>query len=166
MEKCSATRPAAAVGPSMFRSPERMNVKSLWRALCFTVVCLGASQPAGVHHSGAMFDRSKVIQINGVVKEFMWTNPHSSFKVEVDSTLWSIEMNATSNLVHEGWKKNTIKAGDKVTVTINPLRDGRPGGWYIGITLPNGSTLGTPGSGSRDDRNPVDGNGKTTFKHE
>ncbi len=96
-----------------------------------------------------MFDRSRTIEISGVVKEFLWTNPHSSFKVEVPGTdggeakVWFIEMNATSNLVHEGWKKNTIKPGDRVTVTVNPLRDGRPGGWFIAITLPNGSKLGT-----------------------
>ena len=90
-----------------------------------------------------MFDRTRVIEITGVVKEFAWTNPHSSFKVEVKEQLWSIEMNGTSNLVHEGWKRNTIKPGDKVTVTINPLRDGRPGGWFVSITLPNGAKLGT-----------------------
>ena len=96
-----------------------------------------------------MFDRTRVIEISGVVKEFAWTNPHSSFKVEVpgsgggEAQLWAIEMNGTSNLVHEGWKRNTIQPGDKVTVSVNPLRDGRPGGWFIGITLPNGSKLGT-----------------------
>lgn len=123
-----------------------MKAKSVFAALCLAIVFLGASPPAWVHHSGAMFDKTRTIQISGVVTEFLWTNPHSSFKVDVDSTVWFIEMNATSNLVHEGWKKNTIKPGDKVSVTINPLRDGRPGGWFIGITLPNGSTLGTPGA--------------------
>jgi len=108
------------------------------------MVLLGASPTAWVHHSGAMFDRTRVIEIKGVVTEFAWTNPHSSFKVEVDNQVWAIEMNGTSNLVHEGWKKNTIKPGDKVTVTVNPLRDGRPGGWFVGIQLQNGSTLGTP----------------------
>jgi hypothetical protein len=113
--------------------------RSILIALCLALV----SPPAWVHHSGAMFDKTRVIQITGVVKEFLWTNPHSSFKVEVaGSDLWLIEMNATANLVHEGWKKNTIKPGDKVVVTINPLRDGRPGGWFVGIALPNGSTLG------------------------
>ncbi len=114
-------------------------------AVCLATVLLGASAPAWVHHSGAMFDKTRVIEINGVVTEFAWTNPHSSFKVEVEDQVWSIEMNGTSNLVHEGWKKTTIKPGDKVTVSVNPLRDGRPGGWFVGIMLPNGSTLGTPG---------------------
>jgi translation initiation factor IF-1 len=134
--------------------------RSFLAALCLAIVFLGASPPAWVHHSGAMFDKTRTIQITGVVKEFLWTNPHSSFKVEVpeagggDAQLWSIEMNATSNLVHEGWKKTTIKPGDKVTVTINPLRDGRPGGWFIGITLPNGSTLGTPTAASAEGAAP------------
>jgi hypothetical protein len=119
--------------------------------LCLALLFLGAAPPAWVHHSGAAFDRVRVIEIKGVVKEFAWTNPHSSFKVEVpgaegETQLWSIEMNGVSNLVHEGWKRTTIKPGDKVTVAINPLRDGRPGGWYVGITLANGATLGTPGS--------------------
>jgi len=123
--------------------------RSLLKLVCLSIVLLGASPPAWVHHSGAMFDRGRVIEIRGVVKEFAWTNPHSSFKVEVQGTggaepqVWSIEMNGTSNLVHEGWKRNTIKPGDQVTVSINPLRDGRPGGWYVSITLPDGSTIGS-----------------------
>jgi translation initiation factor IF-1 len=120
----------------------------MWTAPCLAMVLLGASPPAWVHHSGAMFDRTRVIEVKGVIKEFAWTNPHSSFKVEVDDQVWSIEMNGTSNLVHEGWKKTTIKPGDKVTVSVNPLRDGRPGGWFVGILLPNGSTLGMPGATS------------------
>jgi translation initiation factor IF-1 len=122
--------------------------RSMWTAACLAIVFLGASPAAWVHHSGAMFDRTRVIEIKGVVKEFAWTNPHSSFKVEVEDQLWSIEMNGTSNLVHEGWKKTTIKPGDKVTVSVNPLRDGRPGGWFVGILLANGATLGMPGATS------------------
>ncbi len=121
-----------------------MRSRSLLTAFCLALVFLGASPPAWVHHSGAMFDKTRVVKITGVVREFAWTNPHSSFKVEVDADLWAIEMNGVSNLVHEGWKRNTIKPGDKVTVTVNPLRDGRPGGWYVGITLSDGSMLGSP----------------------
>jgi hypothetical protein len=100
-----------------------------------------------------MFDRGRVVDINGVVKEFLWTNPHSSFKVEVqgaqgETQLWYIEMNGVANLVHEGWKRSTIKPGDKVTVTVNPLRGGKPGGWYLGITLANGAKLGTTAAAS------------------
>ena len=69
--------------------------------------------------------------ITGTVTEFNWTNPHASFKVDVPNAAgkvesWAIEMNSPNNLVRDGWKRTTIKAGDKVTVKINPLRDGRP----------------------------------------
>ena len=42
----------------------------------------------------------------------------------------------------QGWKRNTIKPGDKVSLLINPLRDGSKGGNLITVTLPNGVTLG------------------------
>ena len=131
----------------------RVRGKSAVAALGLVLALLGVSPPAWVHHSGAMFDRTRLVEITGVVKEFLWTNPHASFKVEVpgdggEPQLWLIEMNGVSNLVHEGWKRSTLKAGDKVTVTINPLRDGRPGGWYVRIKLPNGATLGTAAAAS------------------
>jgi hypothetical protein len=111
---------------------------------------LGLSTPGYVHHSGAMFDRTKEAKITGTVSEFVWTNPHASFKVDVlgadgKTETWSIEMNGPNNLVRAGWKRTTIKPGDKVTVTVNPLRDGRPGGWYLAITLADGKTLGSAG---------------------
>jgi hypothetical protein len=118
----------------------------------FHIAALGTallvlSTPAYVHHSGAAFDRSKVVKITGIVTEFVWANPHATFRVDVTGSdgkavSWPVEMNGPSNLVHEGWKRSSIKPGDKVTVTVNPLRDGRPGGWYISITLADGTTLG------------------------
>jgi hypothetical protein len=122
----------------------------------FGALALAVAAPAWVHHSGAMFDREKVVNITGTVTEFNWTNPHASFRVDVPNAegktdSWAIEMNSPNNLVHLGWKRTSIKSGDKVTVKINPLRDGRPGGLYIGITLPDGKYLGTdtPAAGSK-----------------
>ena len=113
-------------------------------ALC-TAGLLAFSTPAWVHHSGAMFDPAKEQTIAGKVTEFNWTNPHSSFKVEVtdasgNSEIWAIEMNGPQNLMHDGWKRSTIKPGDKVTVVVHPLRDGKPGGSYVSITLADGTT--------------------------
>lgn len=113
----------------------------------FAFLVAAFSAPAYVHHSGAMFDAEKVVSITGTVTQFSWTNPHASFRVDVPNEegkleSWAIEMNSPNNLVHEGWKRSSIKAGDKVTVQINPLRDGRPGGRYIGITLADGKHLG------------------------
>lgn len=112
------------------------------------LAAFGMVPPAFAHHSGAMFDRTRVIELRGTVKELSWTNPHASFKVEVPGTdggeakVWFIEMNGVSNLIQEGWKRTTLKPGDQVTVKVNPLRDGRPGAWYLSITLADGKTLG------------------------
>jgi len=126
----------------------------------FTALVVGFSAPAFVHHSGAMFDGEKMISITGTVTEFSWTNPHASFRVDVPNKegkleSWAIEMNSPNNLVHEGWKRSSIKPGDKVTVQINPLRDGRPGGRYIGITLADGKHLGGPDAAAKADK-PAD----------
>jgi hypothetical protein len=102
---------------------------------------------AHAHHSGAMFDITKEVKISGTVQEFNWTNPHSNFKVRVVSPLgneeiWAVEMNSPNNLVREGWKRTTLKVGDKVTVTVRPLRDGTPGGQYVSVILAAGKYLG------------------------
>lgn len=107
---------------------------------------------AQAHHSGAMFDPTKTATITGTISEFNWTNPHSSFKVEVPGSdgkpeVWAIEMNSPQNLVRSGWKRTTIKPGDKVTVTVRPLRDGKPGGSYMSIKLADGTVLDGVGPG-------------------
>jgi len=112
----------------------------------FAAVAALFSTPAYVHHSGAMFDASKNVKITGTVMEFHWTNPHSSFKLSVPNgsggqSVWGIEMGSPNNLIHEGWKRTTIKPGDKVTATVHPLKDGTPGGQYVSITLADGKTL-------------------------
>jgi hypothetical protein len=118
----------------------------------FAVAALLAAAPVLAHHSGAMFDSDKKIVLQGEVREFNWTNPHSSIKVAVpgaDGTpvIWAIEMNSPGNLVREGWKRTSIKPGDKVAVLVNPLRDGKPGALYLSIRLADGTVLAPGGSG-------------------
>jgi hypothetical protein len=117
-----------------------------------TTAMLAFSAPAWVHHSGAMFDSTREQTIKGVVTEFNWTNPHSSFKVDVTGAdgkveTWAIEMNSPQNLIRTGWKRTSIKAGDKVSVVVHPLRDGKPGGSYVSITLSDGTVLNGSGPG-------------------
>lgn len=118
---------------------------------------LALAGTAGAHHSGAMFDSDKQQTLVGTITEFNWTNPHASFKVAVKDDagkeqVWAIEMNAPQNLMRNGWKRTTIKAGDPVKVVVHPLRDGKPGGSYVSITLADGSTLGGSGPGGNGGR--------------
>ena len=98
------------------------------------------------HHSPAVFDRTKEVKLVGVVKEFRWSNPHSSIDLSVANNsggadLWAVEMGSPSSLVKAGWKSTTIKAGDQVTVMIHPLRTDEKAGQFVSITLPNGKVL-------------------------
>lgn len=111
-----------------------------------------APPAALAHHSGAMFDDQKFIALQGEVTEFNWTNPHSSIKVAVrgpagEPVVWAIEMNSPGNLVREGWKRTTLKPGDKVVLLVNPLRDGKPGAIYRAARLADGTYIAPGGSG-------------------
>jgi hypothetical protein len=107
--------------------------------------------PALAHHSFAMFDAEKTMTLNGTVTEFEWSNPHSWIRVLVpDQTgkplQWAIEMNAPAQLTQRGWNPTIIKPGDKITLTMHPLKDGARGGQFVTATLADGKTLsnGTP----------------------
>lgn len=101
---------------------------------------------ARAHHSPAVFDRTREVKLVGVVKEFRWSNPHSFIELDVReangvTNTWAIEMNPPSYLVKVGWRATTIKAGDAVTVQINPLRTDEKVGKFVSITLADGRVL-------------------------
>jgi uncharacterized protein DUF6152 len=105
-----------------------------------------ASAPSLAHHSGAMFDREKVVTLVGTVKEFDYANPHTWLYVLVtdakgDETVWAIETEGPSALMRAGIKKSSLVPGDKVTVQANPLRDGRPAGAWLAVTKEDGTRL-------------------------
>jgi len=106
------------------------------------------ASPSFAHHSFAMFDRNAQVEIEGVVKEFQFTNPHSWIQVIVTPAdggapkEWSIEALSPNVLGRAGWKKNTLKPGDRIKLLINPLRDGNAGGNLLLVTLPDGTKLG------------------------
>jgi len=108
---------------------------------------------AQAHHSFTMFDTTKSVTLIGTVTSFEWTNPHSYIEIDVPDdggTIkhWSIEMGSPSILQQSGWKFSSLKKGDKTTLVINPLKDGRAGGFLNTATLPTGKTLGNgPGRG-------------------
>ena len=100
-----------------------------------------ATLPSFAHHSTTMFDHAKSVVLNGVVKEVQWTNPHvgifvtGTTQANEESALWLMEMTSPGNLVRDGWKRTSIKAGDKVEVSFSPLRNGSKGGALKKITL-------------------------------
>ena len=107
---------------------------------------LACSVPVLAHHSPAAFDRTKQVTLTGTVKEFRWQNPHTWIEVLVpndkgEEVLWGIELTSPTYLVRAGWKSNTIRPGDKVTVVGNPVRSGEPSAIFVSLTLADGRTL-------------------------
>src|SRR5437870_4313425 len=88
------------------------------------------------HHSFVMFDTTKQVTLSGAVTSFEWTNPHAYIEIDAsaDSSApkhWSIELGSPSILRSAGWKHDTLKPGDKVTLIVNPLKNGTPGGLLL-----------------------------------
>lgn len=112
----------------------------------FVALSTMAAGHSWAHHSFAMFDQNKRTALAGTVREFQWTNPHVWIQLAVPdekggSTQWSIECTSVNFMVRRGWRHDTLKPGDKVTLTIRPLKDGSHGGSLIEVTSVNGGPL-------------------------
>jgi hypothetical protein len=123
-----------------------MRERDMQRALAGLGAVLGAmAAPALAHHSTAMFDLQKEVTLNGTVREFQWTNPHSWLQLQVArdgrTVEYSIELGSPNTMSRRGWRKGTFKPGDHVTVTINPMRDGSPGGALVSAVDARGNRL-------------------------
>lgn len=99
------------------------------------------------HHSAAMFDDTKVLELTGVVKEMQWANPHIWIQLVVDDSgakkEWSLEGGSPNTLSRRGWRSTTFKPGDIVTVRLNPMKDGTPAGLFVGAKFASdGHTIG------------------------
>ena len=113
------------------------------------LVLTGASAQA--HHSFAMFDGDKVLTLEGTVREFQWTNPHTWTQLQVKNDQgaveeWAIEGASLNALARQGWKRTSLKPGDKVSIKIHPLKSGEKGGSFMSATFPDGTTLGRTGA--------------------
>ncbi len=114
---------------------------------------LGIARPASAHHSFALFDHVNRITVTGTVVKFDWTNPHVYIHLAIPdgakTKAYTVECASPNVLTRVGWKYGDIKQGDRVTLLINPLRSGKPGGMLEKATLSDGRTLsdGNPPGG-------------------
>jgi Ni/Co efflux regulator RcnB len=121
------------------------------RLVLAAILAATVAAPASAHHSAAMFDRTRSVDLKGTVKEFQWTNPHSWIQVEApgpDGKMeeWAVECGSPNTLARNGWRPGSFKPGDKVTVRIGPMKDGSKAGIFVGAVLADGRILGQMGS--------------------
>lgn len=112
-----------------------------------SAACALALAPLALaHHSTAMFDMTKTVEIKGTIKSFEWTNPHTMTYVEVEGDAatagdYAVEGMSPNYLGREGWSRHSLNGGEKVTMEIYPLKDGRKGGFMASFTTPDGKTM-------------------------
>jgi len=103
--------------------------------------------PAQAHHSFAMFDHEKKVSVSGTLKEFEWTNPHCWLHVAAPdagtgrTVDWAFEMGSVGQVAAQGWKADSVKVGDKITIEGYPMKDGSHGGQYLSATLGDGRSF-------------------------
>jgi hypothetical protein len=107
-------------------------------------LAFGIGAPAVAHHSHAMFDHTKEQSVTGTVTSFDFRNPHVGLYLDVENAgkkvnYW-VEMSNVQNMIRRGIGHGTFKPGDRVTVRLHPLKDGRPGGNYITVVAADGKT--------------------------
>jgi hypothetical protein len=119
----------------------------IFKALALSGIALSIAVPAWAHHSFAMFDPDRLITQAGIVKEFEWTNPHVWIHIMAPDASgkqveWSFEMQAVAQATTGGWRSDSVRPGDKVSIEFHPLKDGSRGGELVAATLPDGKRLG------------------------
>lgn len=113
-------------------------------ALAAAASLLAAS--AWAHHSFAMFDRTRSVTINGTINKVEWVNPHIWFWITVPkenggSEEWPLESGGPSQMTRMGLPRTLFKQGDKITVEVYPMKDGRLGGQFVRATLADGTQI-------------------------
>jgi len=127
--------------------------KRLMRTLGVTVGLLTVSVPLLAHHGAAQFDVGKKVTVKGTVTEWFWANPHCFLRFDAagaDGQVvhWAVETQSGPNILPQGFSKQTFKIGDEVTVTLEPVKNGRPMGRLLRVVLPDGSALPLDAAGA------------------
>lgn len=110
------------------------------------MLAAGAPAAALAHHSAAMFDHTKVVTLNGTIKEFQWKNPHAWLIVLApgpsgSATEFVVECSTINILARKGWTSQSFKPGDKVSLSMNPTKDGTAAGFILKATTADGHEL-------------------------
>ena len=110
-------------------------------------VALLTGAPASAHHSGSTLFTETTSTLKAVVKEWLWSNPHCLLTIDVtgadgQAAQWVIEFQAPNSIYAGGYRRTSFKPGDNVTITVYPVKNGRPYGRVVSSVLADGKELG------------------------
>jgi hypothetical protein len=123
-----------------------MNPKKT-RWLIVLICAVFVTEGTYAHHSAVAFDKERTVVVTGTVTRLVWRNPHVALEIDVadeggGTTAWKIEGNPPRQWISNGVRRDSIKEGETITVRVNPLKNGEPGGLVQGLTLADGTTFG------------------------
>jgi hypothetical protein len=129
---------------------EKPMTRTRWSTLAILLTLATALPALPAHHSTAIYDSENPIELTGSVVEWQFTNPHCIIRLEVagengETAVWALEGSNTSLLFRRGWTPETLKAGDRITVTVRPLRSGVAGGNYGNPRWEDGTPINPAG---------------------
>lgn len=127
--------------------------KQLWSLVSALALVVALGSTAGAHHSAVQYDFGKTATITGVVLKFQAINPHMRLTLRVSDEKGTreveLEGHSTNNMYRAGYRDGMIKVGDKITVSVAPLRDGTEGGYMIAAVTANGTRFGVQSAAER-----------------
>ncbi len=102
--------------------------------------------PLAAHHGAAALDTGKEVTLKGTVTEWIWSNPHCFLQFDAKDNTgtlrnWAVETQNPTAMTQRGWSRTSFKAGDAVTVTLEPVKNGQPIGRILSVILANGEKL-------------------------
>ena len=122
-----------------------MPARSILRRRYVSVACFLAAASlaatASAHHSYAIYDSSRTVTLTATVETFDWANPHVQLRLLAEGNgaqpqaQWAIESSSPGILQRFGWRRDSIKRGDRVTIVFNPMIDGSRGGRLHTVTF-------------------------------
>lgn len=123
--------------------------KSFNVALLSGLVLAAGLGEALAHHSFAVYDHTRTLNLKGTVTKFQWSNPHAYLDIDVKDASGStkhyvLEGTSVNMMQRTGWRSNMIKAGDEIKVVMAPLLSGEPAGLLLEVTLPSGEKKELP----------------------
>jgi len=111
-----------------------------------------ASRPVVAHHGAAAFenDPAKRLVLKGTVVQWIWANPHTFLQFDVKGNdgmpvRWVVEASNPPDMINRGWTIKSFKAGDEVTVTVRPVKSGKPVGSIVQVQFADGHVLSAVG---------------------
>jgi hypothetical protein len=124
---------------------------TLGQLLVFAVAGFALASVATAHHSTAEFDYSKNVVLAGTVKEVQWMNPHCYIQLIVPNenggqVEWAVEIGAPLFNMRMGWKRDSVRTGDTITMNVVPARNGSPHASLRNLAFTDGRTLPGPAS--------------------